>query len=132
MAKKKMKPLSEEQLNEIDRGDHLFQQLHAGTQLYEPEVALEVDVIRDALWDVLGRMSDYWYEKDKEGTDRLFNLARYAFHYRQLLTIHDADLKGNEIDPDERERWIAPTRSPEWQAILDRYRTGPSEGEAVH
>lgn len=132
MARKKMKALSEEDLEAIGRGDHLWVQLHAGLQAYEPDVAAEIELLREALYDILARMSDWWFEKTDEGKDKLLNLARYAFHMRQLMMIHEADLKGHEIDPDDRERWIAPTRTPEWQSILDRYRKEPTEGEAVH
>ena len=104
--KKKMKHLSYEELNNLDRGGHLWDQLHEGTQAMDPEVAAEVEMLREALYDALGRMTDWTYTKHTDDLLMLRNYARYAHHYRQLLTIHFADMRGHEVDPEDRERWV--------------------------
>ena len=130
MAKKKMRSLTEEELNEIGRGDHLWNQLHEGTQAMEPEVAEEVSWVRLALYDCLACMTDWFYTKDVDDLTKLRNYAAWAFHYRQILTIHFAELRGHEVDPKERERWFEVTKSDEWRDMAERF--SRPKGEAVH
>ena len=132
MSKKKMKlkHRTEEEVSKMDRGAHLWDQLHEGTQAMEPEAAAEVEVLRTALYDAMGCMTDWRYSKDTDDLLYLRNLASWAHHYRQLITIHFADLRGHEVDPEDRELWFEVTKSDEWKKMMERYLK--QEGEAVH
>ena len=133
MAKKqKLVSMTEEALSRIDRGDHLWHQLHDGTSIAEPELADRIEVLRHALYETLARMSDYWNYDSEEGIKKLRTLAMFAHHFRQCLAICiSGDMRGLEVPEEQREYWMGPLESDPFKSLLERHEK-PKEGDSVH
>ena len=91
---KVLRPLSEDEVAEMDHGHMLFVAMTRGTQVADDDLAERIESIRSYLWDVLGRMSSVFvHDDDEEAIDDLINASRFAFHFRQCLAIGLADMK---------------------------------------
>lgn len=139
MTKKKIRPLTEEEMADIDHSEWLYRDLNQGLQAADQELAERVERIRDYLLDVLGRISDTWHYDTVEGMKHVRSLAQSAYHYRMSLQIAYADIRGDEVDDEARKRWELPQESEWFQAILkealeatEEASNQPAEGESVH
>lgn len=132
MSKKKLRHLTDEEIENMDHSEWLYQDLHRGLQAMEPEAAERVERIRGYLLDVLGRISDFWHYDDVDGMKAVRSWAKYAYHYRQALQIAWADLRGDEVPDEHRERWKLPQESDWFKALVEEANNTPAENESVH
>ena len=129
--KRKLRTMSDEEMENVDHSEWLYRDFHQGTQAADPELAERIERIRGYLLDVLGRISDRWNYDDAAGMKAVRSWAQYAYHYRQALQIAWADLRGDEVPDEHRERWQLPQESEWFQAMLEELNS-PAEDESVH
>jgi hypothetical protein len=134
MAKRKkgIRHLTDEEIENIDHEEWLYRDLNQGLQAADPELAERIKRIRGYLLDVLGRISDCWNYDTEDGMRAVRSWAKYAYHYRQALQITWADIRGDEVSDEQRERWELPQDSEWFKDLLEEVRNARPEDEAVH
>jgi hypothetical protein len=102
--KKKIDFVSAEDMEGVDAGHELEVDMAAGTQAYDDEYAERIEYLKHSLWDVMGRLTQWyprWDEWDGERLAEFRNWAAWAWHYRteiRLLTY----LARGDMDVEDR------------------------------
>ena len=98
MSKRTLKPVDAERLAEMDHAEELFLDLNEGMQNAGSDIPERVEYLREGLLNALGTLSskyprDDWSDEQK---DRLIELVRWCFSYRNEIRIFIGEYRGQE------------------------------------